>query len=742
MLDIRPRIAADTYKRAPSGYVGRMRVSLQTIVNALYKPSTCLLRWLDAQQGYDEYAVSAMLIWAEAMEGVGMHHIACAALSNNAASWQEKGLVDIETICRAAVCLDGTSTIMKHTLVARFKTLLGRDLRRHDVDEELGQRTANICDHYYTNSDDTRDWGRWHASAILKMKQLFSEAFAMRPPHEQSLRNWWDSRVVWLPGGTASTKDGVKLPPKLMAGKQHTTSKKLMLSNVGASWITNALDSKPAIQARCATKNEPGLKRRPLRAADDVSYLLAAYASANIEKWLSINGMVMRQTPQDVAETTRHILELPRGTTILCMDYSDFNTGHPILLRIALSALLAKQYARHSDSEHAKAAAWVSLAHANHTVDGMMVNQGLSSGERDTARDNTLLHYVYSELVMDEVCAIGYNARQGFRRMCGDDEILVGVTWACAMTYYHEHVRQGHKLNPRKCMVSSECGEFLQYNMFTTGDMPVQPLCPNLINFVSGSWYKSANYVADEYPQQISEAAASCIRRGAKESTMMRITASSCNWLCSGFPWRDALYATNLYGAVKDAPIRSKVDNTKLVTALERHTTPAISDYLTMLCSRYDLSTSDVGVLRKTIEADLYTGALMANGVDLTTDPDETPQPATHQGPMPTALFTPTAAEKRALINNWVTIAGKARLDPKVWMAMLMNIPVKLIDMLGMDRVIKMVDNRGRAAYNSEAMLDTRTTIRPEFMAALPGAVAANYRVGRERTRASVHTTA
>jgi hypothetical protein len=133
-------------------------------------------------------------------------------------------------------------------------------------------------------------------------------------------------------------------------------------------------------------------------------------------------------------------------------------------------------------------------AHLNHRVDGLLVNQGLSSGERDTARDNTLLHLIYYNLAKDELRRDGTDLQDGFTRMCGDDEIMVNVGWYKAMLYIAELKRQDHLLQDRKLLISHTTGEFLQYNMYTDGSIPRQPVCPNIVNFVSGSWYKTASY--------------------------------------------------------------------------------------------------------------------------------------------------------------------------------------------------------------------------------------------------------
>jgi hypothetical protein len=173
------------------------------------------------------------------------------------------------------------------------------------------------------------------------LEQVTAEGIAQLATAEQKPENWAKTRALWLPGGSSSIKD-----PKWQTRHHQfssvinkcAASKKLTHANREMS-LHQILQRKPEIKTRAATKNEPGLKRRPLHAADDHSYLAAAYASAGLEKVFSVRGSVMRQKPNDVIETTAALQAANTKRLVLCIDYSDYNKTHTIMTRVMLNLL-------------------------------------------------------------------------------------------------------------------------------------------------------------------------------------------------------------------------------------------------------------------------------------------------------------------------------------------------------------------------------------------------------------------
>jgi hypothetical protein len=300
--------------------------------------------------------------------------------------------------------------------------------------------------------------------------------------------------------------------------------------------------------------------------------------------------------------------------------------------------------------------------------------------------------------------------------MCGDDEVAIGLTWAQAVLYVDEHSRQNHTIQQRKVMLSSNQAEFLQYNMFSTGDqLPTQPLAPNIINFVSGSWYKTAAYDHTEYPNQVSEAAASCIRRGAVQSTFMQLAISTCSWLCNDTAWRQALMATNLFGRQCPEPPKT---TTTAVTAAQLSKAcqpPSIIDYVSLLHRRYDLSAEETQVAAEYAAANIFSGVLA--------DMRATRKTSEYTIDIPAVLIPQPMAQKETILALWLKTKDMQRLDTQTWMAVQMGIPLGLLKRIGMKEIIQRASNNDRKHVNIPTTMPT-TPLTPQQYAQLPGAIA------------------
>jgi len=638
------------------------------------------------------------------------------------------GTVDADNGCYTAAATfkrDSSDTIAAQPaynahLLARIKTITGRDLRPHNLDDELRQRSTVTAAHAYTHSAGECDC--WSDDMFSQLRQFTQKALNSAPNSPQPMSSWWATRAMWLGNGTASTQPTTQKLRAIVAPPHIRRTKALVLGHTDLKTLIGC--DPPNMQCRYATKNEPGKKRRPLRAADDRSYVVAAFASNNIEKYLSIDGCVMRQTPHDVQNTMLAMQNNRRlnNQIILCIDYSDFNNTHTTRSRWLTNLAFALAYRQLKHQQQAAAAAWLAAAQLQHTISGIMANQGLSSGERDTARDNTLLHSIYSKLVEQATTRWYSEFRPAARtQKCGDDEIAIGMRWSHAMLYFDEHARQGHALQPRKLMCSTAVGEFLQYNMSTTtATTPKQPLAPALNNFVSGSWYKTSNYAHDQYPLQVAEAASSCIRRGAHTPTMHGLVASTCSWLCKGTPWRTALLATNMYGAVVTQPEWSRTQALE-PSKLARDMKPqAIREYCALIKKRFDVDNTELQVVSNAAAENLYASYLAdtRNTTVYSHQPDVA-------GPLPKPLL---AMPTTKALKHFVASATSPRLDPSIWMSVQLGLPAKLITRIGISRIVRRATNAARAHINVSGISDMRYAILPGQYAMLPGALAAAYR--------------
>jgi len=546
------------YPEPPTGFRGRMRVSLLSVINALSPLTACEINCLSNQKGQPAYCVSALLLWLRSCTEAGEHAIACKCARTRLEDWLDEDIPEAEQITRRAGCgMSGTSG--SYVLFGRIKTLMGRDLRGHDIKDEIEQRSCVSVTHAM-GPELSRD--AWYRALHYELHQVVGEAMSRTSPGEQSPAQWGNTRAIWMPGGTSSEKTG----NWHALAEQCDLDPKILINSKKMVWATQPLDlgqllkQTPAINARAATKNEPGLKRRPLHAANDTSYLIASYASAGAEKTHSIRGSVMRQRPNDVLEAMLALKQASEDKLVLCVDYADYNKTHTILTRCLLSAISSRALLAAGKQQMAQAADWMCRAHQNHYINGVRIAQGLSSGERDTAKDNTTLHLAYANMAWKAACGGRQIDTDCFFRCCGDDELLVGCTWLQAIAYIDELQAQGHRLQVRKLMLSSDHGEFLQYNMFSRGGLPKQPLAPALINFVSGSWYKSSSYIKEQIASQVASSAAGICRRGVDLGVARKLAISCCNWLVGeAADWRAQLAATDLFGNhAVDPPAKSE----------------------------------------------------------------------------------------------------------------------------------------------------------------------------------------
>jgi hypothetical protein len=718
------------FKEAPAGFLGRMRTSLQSVVNHIKLPQLLIEAIYNNNQGQLEYVVSSLMLLCDALHGQHAHTIAAALANTPIAEWDERGTGELESVARQATHLEikynaGEPNFpnYKHALVGRLKTITGRDLRQHDVDAEVAQRSYASQPHAY-NLDADEQCDCWHHDLYTALRSYCSEAVATAPNMPQDLENWWAARAVWLPHGTSSQKiHEERLLKTILINKAIRNTKAIILGAKDCNYLQQGMLSKPKIVCRAATKNEPGKKRRPLRAADDLSYVIAAFGSSNLEKYLSIRGSVMRQTPDDVRRTAAHVAaSAMTNGYILCIDYSDFNNTHTTRSRCLANLAMARAHLASGNTQQARAAYWMAQAHLNHWLGATRSNQGLSSGERDTARDNTMLHNVYSGLVGAQ-CDRRSNGwrRPKFTQMCGDDEIVGGFRWSDAVQYVMEHARQGHKVNARKIMLSKYCGEFLQYNMIAIGEkVPAQPLPPALNNFVSGSWYKSSNYSVGAYPQQVAEAAASCIRRGAQHDTMTMLCAATCSWLCRGTNWRNALMATNLFGAITTKPTTDKERQNNPASAI---IWPAVSDYVRLICSRFNVPTGMIGTIADYAKTNLISS--VESDLRLICETAAEGEKDALRLTMPQAVKPKDLTDA---VHKWRTAERDVRMDQKTWMAVQLGLPLQLIDKIGIRTAMEMANNRQRQHINKtdEPRVHTLT---PQLMAMLPGAIAPYFRI-------------
>jgi hypothetical protein len=345
-----------------------------------------------------------------------------------------------------------------------------------------------------------------------------------------------------MPGGSSSERKRMnpykKLDPRLKASDR--PSKMQVTETFDYTELIERLLGRPECFARVSTKPEPGFKRRALYAGDDWSTNIASYASADIEKHMSIGGMVAKQTPQDIVEWLR--ADKLRANNLdriwLSLDYGNFNKEHSKQALGMLNLALCRMWLRHgkysSDcdiyTEKAWCALWTAISHFKAFArigDEPYIQHfsGLWSGHRDTARDNTMLHWCYSQMVKKAVFErIKLNCGTVYMGMCGDDEDALHTNWVTMAAYVGMHSVCQLNLNPVKQLADWYCHEFLQRqaNRF---ELPVRPIAPMIATLSTGSWYKISHTYYDTVIESLSGNAKEIIARGADPILIRKVIA-------------------------------------------------------------------------------------------------------------------------------------------------------------------------------------------------------------------------
>lgn len=323
----------------------------------------------------------------------------------------------------------------------------------------------------------------------------------MRQQKMDHIDVWWEKRVNNLASGSSSNRH--LLDPYILSdpriGSSDRPNKKAVCEAYDKDYFYRILKSTPMMIARRSTKNEPGLKQRALYAVDDNAVIVSAFASMGVEKSMNVLGMAPLQRPIDVLQWWRHGQNRSGRQIWLSADYTDFNKEHSAveleLLNLAFSlSWLRKCPDPQLAREKSYASLWMAEAQKTRFIkkeDGTLqrVFSALFSGSRDTARDNTILHQVYSNIVvqwMDENLP-GWG-KIIHAHMCGDDEDVLFSDVIAAAAYYHTIKIIGWHTNDSKQMCGFDEHEFLQKFPHKEKGC-IAPIASMISALCSGQWY-------------------------------------------------------------------------------------------------------------------------------------------------------------------------------------------------------------------------------------------------------------
>ncbi|GFM95127.1 RNA-dependent RNA polymerase [viral metagenome] len=390
----------------------------------------------------------------------------------------------------------------------KLTTLVGRNMDTADWEQEKERmsgsysikRMANKAGKITVDEFQKEFQREAETTAEIVVSEVVEKATAT------NITTWWRTRRATTPGGSSSERHRVDEQNKFLTKtKSDRPSKKAVTETLDDEYMVKAImDMKPVCIARASTKHEPGKKNRALYATDDLSSLIASYASLDLEKHANLSGWVTRQTPVDLANwiADEQYVDVSNEAYWLSMDFSDFNKQHDkymlFLNGYALAKAWNKKYIELGDESYAWRAIceiWTALSHFNSWIVGvdetqkMMRNfHGLFSGHRNTARDNTMMHHIYKELILKNAERLfGARPRLIKTYICGDDEDTIVEDWMSAAMYYMSAEIMDFKMNPKKQAAGYKMHIFLQRTS-TTEDI-YEPLISSIVTLVSGNWY-------------------------------------------------------------------------------------------------------------------------------------------------------------------------------------------------------------------------------------------------------------
>ncbi|GFM95113.1 RNA-dependent RNA polymerase [viral metagenome] len=414
--------------------------------------------------------------------------------------WRTELKPFMDAIRRCPRLVNCTASPVEVLSLRKMLNCTWRDKTEADWEEQERVRMHEPAVHMALLPNGLLSRNAWRQMMDTELHELAMRVIGQQTDGVQQpgLLEWWDSRWAWAPSGSTSNRHLfaglIASDDRLDTGAR--AGKKAAFEEMDDAAVLRVLLSPPIDVARASTKPEPGGKQRPLFASDDENFMVASYASLNIEKFMNVDGIVGKQTPADVAEWAVRSHNLQLGTTWLSLDYSAYNEGHELIDLYTLNMALGRAWltagpATRASLERALCCRWVARAHMNAWIsrDGVLKRaiSGLFSGHRNTARDNSLLHGAYAKVATRCALYVDECAASLYAAYCGDDEDAEFTDWIAALHYYVIHRLCGHEMKPSKQMAGRQ-HEFLQ-RVFVPGEHPLRPLWAMLAQTASGNWY-------------------------------------------------------------------------------------------------------------------------------------------------------------------------------------------------------------------------------------------------------------
>lgn len=346
---------------------------------------------------------------------------------------------------------------------------------------------------------------------------------------------WWERRRMNVASGSSSNRkilDQVAAhDDRILSGDR--PNKKAIVEALPHNYLRQLLGTIPYAVGRQSTKPEPGRKLRALYAGDDECTYVAAYASHAMEVNMNTHGMCPQQRPKDSVRWMKDCMERNGPAVWFSLDFSDFNKDHSSEDLMLLNLVIAQAWLALDDTrtavEKSRASLWTAYSVYNRFVHfegaetGVRTLSGLWSGHRDTARDNTMLHKIYQNMVVQwlDECHPGWGSILR-THLCGDDEDSLLSDDVAAALYYRAFSSLGWHMNSTKQCCGKDTHEFLQ-RMPDDECIMRAPITSMICSLCSGQWYKEPGQHQDAAIAACSDQYWEMIVRGGDPSTVYKI---------------------------------------------------------------------------------------------------------------------------------------------------------------------------------------------------------------------------
>lgn len=560
--------------RGDTGTGAIIQLTVTTVFTVLARaPNKWETELLYVNKGTPEWAVAAIIVGMNSMHGQvrdyliesGMHYTPLSKWRDVYKGWAN-------AVRRCPILEGAPDASFEDVLIIRkIFNCTYRSKEEADWEAEKRRRIYDMPVHFGLNGDGLLSRSAWEKDLVKTVQQLAFEIVGevIAQARLDNMQDWWNARWAWCPNGSSSlraaTNDVKAADDRLGTGAR--PSKKAVFEELPDNFASVMLTAYPyQYVARASTKPEPGGKARALYAVGDPEFVISGYASVHIEKHMNIWGIKAKQTPADVVHWAATHMTAAARTRWLSLDYSDYNTEHEASTLRLLNTVLAaawKTLGAGKDYVHdkVKCAAWAGRAHCNKWVshDGEMwrAYSGLYSGDRDTARDNTLLHGVYSRMALQYTKLFDAKAAFHDANYTGDDEDSLMTDWVSCLNYMLVHRLMNFVLKPEKQMCSSEVHEFLQ-RMTTSIGLPTRPIFATLAQFASGNWYTDVYAWYDTTVQAVSDNVWEMVTRGMPIQMARRLAVETINAsmrVPTDDGWRRLEWWSFRHGSVNQHPL-------------------------------------------------------------------------------------------------------------------------------------------------------------------------------------------